>query len=195
MGQKSRMLGDIINEDLLETFEDFYRSGALSAIGDDPPEKLKNVMSSFERFLQKGYGSSYRISKSHKQGVRLCLEMNGFYLYKRSGVWVVGRCLDKDGRPVCAGVEADSATNINSEKPVRLLHKFEGIMSLVDLSDVYYALAYNVEDALLEAKMAPGVDYTKLDLFTLAKPLVAEAAKLKGLAFDFPANEVVLSSC
>jgi hypothetical protein len=42
------------------------------------------------------------------------------------------------------------------------------------LHDLMIIMAKNVEDSLLDCGATPGVDYTILDLYKLASPLVAE---------------------
>ena len=75
-------------------------------------------------------------------------------------------------------------------KPANRLIQKLGHMGAGELSDEYFALAYNVEDALLYAGAVPGKDYTYLDLFRLAGPLVLEKFKDGKTEYTYPANRV-----
>lgn len=46
------------------------------------------------------------------------------------------------------------------------------MMGCGDLADEFLAIAHNVESALMNAGAVPGKDYTRLDLFQLAQPIV-----------------------
>lgn len=48
------------------------------------------------------------------------------------------------------------------------------VISRGSLTDEYLAIAYNVEQSLIAAGGVPGKDYTLLDLYKLAQPLVIE---------------------
>lgn len=57
-----------------------------------------------------------------------------------------------------------------------------------NLADEYLAMAYNVEQSLLLAGAVPGKDYTLLDLYKLAQPLVIELFRdnSRHMKYDIP---------
>ncbi|KHL68895.1 hypothetical protein SF06_22310 [Pseudomonas flexibilis] len=57
-----------------------------------------------------------------------------------------------------------------------------------NLADEYLAMAYNVEQSLLLAGAVPGKDYTLLDLYKLAQPLVIELFRdnSRQMKYDIP---------
>lgn len=57
-----------------------------------------------------------------------------------------------------------------------------------NLADEYLAMAYNVEQSLLLAGAVPGKDYTLLDLYKLAQPLVIELFRddSRQMEYDIP---------
>ena len=65
------------------------------------------------------------------------------------------------------------------------------MMASCDLSDEYYAVAYNVEESLIQAGAVPGVDYNLLDIYKLSLPLVVEIMKANGFEYTYPAVEVM----
>ena len=71
----------------------------------------------------------------------------------------------------------------------RLLKRFS-LMGSNELSDEYFAIAYNIEDALLYSGAEPGKDYTRLDLFHLAQPFVLEKFKGVKMEYTYPADRV-----
>lgn len=56
------------------------------------------------------------------------------------------------------------------------------------LTDEYLAMAYNVEQSLIAAGGVPGKDYTLLDLYKLAQPLVIELFRddSRQMEYDIP---------
>jgi hypothetical protein len=56
------------------------------------------------------------------------------------------------------------------------------------LIDEYLAMAYNVEQSLIAAGGVPGKDYTLLDLYKLAQPLVIELFRddSRKMGYDIP---------
>ncbi|WP_312374434.1 hypothetical protein [Stutzerimonas nitrititolerans] len=56
------------------------------------------------------------------------------------------------------------------------------------LIDEYLAMAYNVEQSLIAAGAVPGKDYTYLDLYKLAQPLVIELFRddSRQMEYDLP---------
>ena len=56
------------------------------------------------------------------------------------------------------------------------------------LIDEYLAMAYNVEQSLIAAGGVPGKDYTLLDLYKLAQPLVIELFRddSRQMEYDIP---------
>lgn len=56
------------------------------------------------------------------------------------------------------------------------------------LADEYLAMAYNVELSLISAGAVPGKDYSILDLYKLAQPLVVELFRddSRQMEYDFP---------
>ena len=56
------------------------------------------------------------------------------------------------------------------------------------LTDEYLAMAYNVEQSLIAAGAVPGKDYTLLDLYKLAQPLVIELFRdnSRPMKYDIP---------
>lgn len=82
-------------------------------------------------------------------------------------------------------------TGKNQEFIKPLMKKFE-MMGSYDLSDELYAVAYNIEQTLLNAGAIPGKDYNYLDLIKLAQPFVIELFKTDGrISYQYPADEVV----
>ncbi len=60
------------------------------------------------------------------------------------------------------------------------------------MSDEYLAIAYNIEQALLDAGAEPRKDYNYLDLFTLAQPMLIEFWKNDKITeYSYPALEVL----
>lgn len=72
----------------------------------------------------------------------------------------------------------------------RLLPSMDA-MAKDDLSDTLYAIASNIEDALLASGAEPGSDYTRLDLFNLAQPFALEVFKADATSFSFPAKQAL----
>ena len=74
--------------------------------------------------------------------------------------------------------------------PKRLMETWD-LMGALDLSDEFYAIAYNIETSMLNAGAKPGVDYTHLDLYKLAQPFVLELFKSNDkFSYSYPAKEV-----
>jgi hypothetical protein len=65
---------------------------------------------------------------------------------------------------------------------VKLIPAFEGLDE-TSLHDLWIMLAKNVEDALQECGAEANEDYTRLDLFQLAQPLVTEQFRAGNLTF------------
>lgn len=66
-----------------------------------------------------------------------------------------------------------------------------GTMGAGALSDEFMAIAHNVENALRYCGGIPGKDYTLLDLFKLAQPIVvAMFEKGRITEWDYPAQHV-----
>ena len=60
------------------------------------------------------------------------------------------------------------------------------------LTDEFLAIAHNVEAALLQAGAKPGTDYTCLDLFRLAQPVVVSMFGSGRInEWDYPASKVI----
>ena len=73
----------------------------------------------------------------------------------------------------------------------RLINKVDN-MARNDLADELFAIAYNIEDALLQVGATPTVDYTYLDLFKLAEPYVLELFKTReSMEYEYPAKNVL----
>ncbi|WP_218565166.1 hypothetical protein [Stutzerimonas urumqiensis] len=78
-----------------------------------------------------------------------------------------------------------------SEGSGRPLMKRYELMGSHDLTDELYAIAYSIEQTLLNAGAVSGRDYTYLDLMKLAQPFVLELFKIDGrLSYEYPANKV-----
>lgn len=74
--------------------------------------------------------------------------------------------------------------------PQRLLGAAD-LMGALNLSDEFYAIAYNIETSMLHAGAVPGQDYTRLDLYKLAQPFVLELFKGNDkFSYAYPATEV-----
>ena len=65
---------------------------------------------------------------------------------------------------------------------MRLIKHFDNLQN-DHLNDVMIIMAKNVEDSLLECGAIPGEDYTLLDLYKLASPLVAERWQTQDLQY------------
>ncbi|NVD37214.1 hypothetical protein HUS22_16110 [Marinobacter lutaoensis] len=66
-----------------------------------------------------------------------------------------------------------------------------GAMGSHDLTDELYAIAYNIEQTMLNAGAVPGKDYSYLDLIKLAQPFVLDMFKTEGrISYTYPADEV-----
>ena len=74
--------------------------------------------------------------------------------------------------------------------PGRLIQKVSQ-MGSGELADEFFAIAYNIEDALLYSGATPGEDYTRLDLFHLAQPFVLEKFKGGKMEYTYPADRVM----
>ncbi len=67
-----------------------------------------------------------------------------------------------------------------------------GTMGSGALADEFMAIAHNVENALRYAGGVPGKDYTLLDLFKLAQPIVVTMfEKGRITEWDYPARNVI----
>ncbi|MDE2584678.1 MAG: hypothetical protein KGN39_04710 [Betaproteobacteria bacterium] len=65
------------------------------------------------------------------------------------------------------------------------------LMGALNLSDEFYAIAYNIETSMLNAGAVPGKDYSRLDLYKLAQPFVLELFKGNDkFSYTYPATEV-----
>lgn len=74
--------------------------------------------------------------------------------------------------------------------PNRLLGAAD-LMGALNLSDEFYAIAYNIETSMLNAGAVPGKDYSRLDLYKLAQPFVLELFKGNDkFSYTYPATEV-----
>jgi hypothetical protein len=60
-----------------------------------------------------------------------------------------------------------------------------------DLADELLAIAYNIEQALLQAGAIPKVDYSYLDLFKLAEPYTLELFRTRNMEYAYPAKRVL----
>jgi len=77
------------------------------------------------------------------------------------------------------------------ENGVAPLMKKWGAMGSHDLTDELYAIAYNIEQTMLNAGAVPGKDYSYLDLIKLAQPFVLDMFKSEGrISYSYPADEV-----
>jgi hypothetical protein len=77
---------------------------------------------------------------------------------------------------------------MTDDKP--LIGQFS-LMGSNHISEELLAIAYNIEQALLNAGAIPGKDYTYLDLFQLAQPFVLEMFKIRDkMEYDYPADKV-----
>lgn len=69
--------------------------------------------------------------------------------------------------------------------PQALINPLPEGHDLNHLQDFLWAMARNVEQAMLQAGAVPGVDYTRLDLFQLAQPFALQRfAQVPSLRFD-----------
>jgi hypothetical protein len=76
------------------------------------------------------------------------------------------------------------------DKKKNLMRRWK-LMGSKDLTDELYAIAYNIEQTLLNAGAVPGKDYIYLDLIKLAQPFVLEMFKNAGrIEYLYPADEV-----
>lgn len=66
------------------------------------------------------------------------------------------------------------------------------MMASGTLSDDLYAIAYNIEDTLIQANAKQGEDYTRLDILLLALPFALRMFEKGCLTYDYPAVELVL---
>lgn len=72
----------------------------------------------------------------------------------------------------------------------RLIQKLQ-LMGSNDFSDELYAIAYNIEETLINAGAIPGKDYSHIDLIKLAQPFLIELFKKDGrISYTYPADEV-----
>ncbi len=88
----------------------------------------------------------------------------------------------------------DLEDRTNDEDMIEPLIDNVGMMGAGALSDEFMAIAHNVENALRYAGGVPGKDYTLLDLFKLAQPIVValvESGRIN--EWDYPARKVIPS--
>lgn len=79
----------------------------------------------------------------------------------------------------------------NDGKTVKPLMKRLELMGSKDLSDELYAIAFNIEQTLLNSGAVPKEDYTYLDLIKLAQPFVIEMfKKVDNFEYIYPADKV-----
>ncbi len=65
---------------------------------------------------------------------------------------------------------------------MRLIKHFENLQP-DHLHDLLIIMAKNIEDSLLDCGAVAGKDYTIVDLYTLAGPLVADCFKSQNIKF------------
>lgn len=62
-----------------------------------------------------------------------------------------------------------------------------------DLSDTIYAIASNIEDALIASGAEAGEHYTRMDLIGHAMPFALERFRENAVSFTFPARQTLTS--
>jgi hypothetical protein len=87
-------------------------------------------------------------------------------------------------KPKPAQVKEPISAYQNGQTPAQALFPFLETIDMGQIQDFFYVTAAAIEQSLMEAGDRPGIDYTRLDIYRLALPIVTEEFKKNGLEIN-----------